>query len=384
MRHLLTRQQLYDMIWERAVSKVAPELGISDVGLRKQCIAHAVPLPDAVYWGKGHAGKAADRKPLPPLPKNISDTIVIVPRSISAAPAPVQAAIRAARAVTPAKPSLTDRDNFVAATIAAARKAKPDFQWGAVSNAEPEHFRIRAHPSTLERVEKFLLGLSAAATARGWHFAPGKGGLDVVVDGEGVAFAISQTIRRTRGLTTWWDFAPTGEMRLEIRSWPHATGVSRNFADTRRRKLENRIDDILVSFAAHGAACRIDRALRAERHRQDELRRIERARLARLAELEQARVDWLTKKLADQADVEALRRFIDRLGDRTRNTPGFEMMRDWSRERLSAAEARLTAEALAAEVEGMEAFALVDVAELEPVRPEAGNTPTPGFELRGR
>ena len=31
MRHVLTRQQLYDMISERAVSKVAPELGISDV-----------------------------------------------------------------------------------------------------------------------------------------------------------------------------------------------------------------------------------------------------------------------------------------------------------------------------------------------------------------
>ncbi len=30
MRHVLTRQQLYDMIWERAVSKVAPEFGISD------------------------------------------------------------------------------------------------------------------------------------------------------------------------------------------------------------------------------------------------------------------------------------------------------------------------------------------------------------------
>lgn len=44
MRHVLTRQQLYDMIWERAVSKVAPELGISDVALRKQCVKHAIPF----------------------------------------------------------------------------------------------------------------------------------------------------------------------------------------------------------------------------------------------------------------------------------------------------------------------------------------------------
>ena len=38
MRHVLTRQQLNDMIWERAVSNVAPGLGISDVALRKQCV----------------------------------------------------------------------------------------------------------------------------------------------------------------------------------------------------------------------------------------------------------------------------------------------------------------------------------------------------------
>ena len=56
MRHVLTRQQLYDMIWARAVSKVAPALGISDVALRKQCVKHAIPLPDATYWGRLHAG----------------------------------------------------------------------------------------------------------------------------------------------------------------------------------------------------------------------------------------------------------------------------------------------------------------------------------------
>ena len=31
MERRLARQQLYDMIWERAPSKVAPELGLADV-----------------------------------------------------------------------------------------------------------------------------------------------------------------------------------------------------------------------------------------------------------------------------------------------------------------------------------------------------------------
>ncbi|WP_131802920.1 hypothetical protein [Mesorhizobium sp. ORS 3428] len=39
-----------DMIRERAVSKVAPEFGISDVALRKKCVNPAIPSPDATYW----------------------------------------------------------------------------------------------------------------------------------------------------------------------------------------------------------------------------------------------------------------------------------------------------------------------------------------------
>lgn len=77
MRHVLTRQQIYDMIWERAVWKVAPELGISDVALRKHCVKHAIPVPDATYWGRKHAGKPVERKPLGPAPAGYGDQIVI-------------------------------------------------------------------------------------------------------------------------------------------------------------------------------------------------------------------------------------------------------------------------------------------------------------------
>lgn len=85
------------MIWERAVSKVAPELRISDVASRKLCIRHGIPLPNSVYRGKRNAGKAARPKPLPPFPQNISDTIVIIPHTARVAQEPVREAMQAAR-----------------------------------------------------------------------------------------------------------------------------------------------------------------------------------------------------------------------------------------------------------------------------------------------
>ncbi|WBY08151.1 hypothetical protein PIB19_00925 [Sphingomonas sp. 7/4-4] len=339
MRHVLTRQQLYEMIWSRAVSKVAPEFGISDVALRKQCIKHAIPLPDTRYWGQLHAGKEPKRKPLPPLPANISGTVVIVPRAGGAAPDAVRSAIEKARAQTPVQNIPPVKSALVAKTIAAARAKKPD-DWGALTGLGPACFNVRAHPDTLERVETFLTLLVNGAKARGYRFAEGREGLAMVVDGEAIGFAVTQTIRRSRHETTpeerralerwdarhgwhapgrptppWWDGVPTGEMRIEIGGWSRFAGAVHRFADTRARKLEARIDDILVSFAAIAAGMKIEAAEAAERARLAAIARAERARLAHLAELEKQRVAWLEDKLAGQAGAEALRRLVTRLAD---------------------------------------------------------------------
>lgn len=95
--HVLARLQLYYMIWERAVSKVAPESGLSDVALRKQCVEHAIPLPDASFLGRMHAGRPVKRKPLGATPKGVSDRIVNDARAKPPAPEPITASITVAR-----------------------------------------------------------------------------------------------------------------------------------------------------------------------------------------------------------------------------------------------------------------------------------------------
>ena len=162
MRHVLTRQQLYDMIWERAVSKVAPELGISDVALRKQCVKHAIPLPDATYWGQLHAGRPIKRKPLSVAPKGVSDRIVIDARAKPPAPEPVEAAIAAARQAVEAVAVPEKLHPLVAKTLVAARKAQLDRN-GAITGLGGEVFRIRAQ-SSLGHLDRS--GADAPATFR--------------------------------------------------------------------------------------------------------------------------------------------------------------------------------------------------------------------------
>ena len=56
---------------------VSKKLGLSDNGLRKNCVKAFVPLPPQGYWNKLQAGHEVKIIPLPPRPPGISDTISI-------------------------------------------------------------------------------------------------------------------------------------------------------------------------------------------------------------------------------------------------------------------------------------------------------------------
>ena len=53
----LTRRAMYDLVWSRPMTKVAEDLGISDVALKKICDKHRIPTPPRGYWAKRDAGK---------------------------------------------------------------------------------------------------------------------------------------------------------------------------------------------------------------------------------------------------------------------------------------------------------------------------------------
>ncbi len=389
MRHVLTRQQLYDMIWELAVSKVAPELGISDVALRKHCVKHAIPLPDATYWGRLHAGRPVKRKPLGVVPKGVSDRIVIDARAKPPQPEPIEAAIALARQPLQAVAVPEKLHPLVAKTLVAARKVQPDRN-GAITGLGGDVFRIRAHPDTLDRVGAFLNALVYNALARGHRFEAGREGLEMVVDDEGIGFTVYQTIRRSLHVATeeetrrrerwdarhrndwdnwdkrpsipYYDFTPTGEMAIEIAGWSRYESDQRRFADTRARKIDSRIDDILVSFASFAAGRKVEREEARERARLEEIARQRRAEQARLAKLEQQRVEYLDRKLARADERDRLRTFlmtlpVDRiLGEASASHAFIE----WARQRLERMEAQLQSSTIAAEASEMEAFTVQD------------------------
>lgn len=54
---IITRKDLYDLVWSKPMTELAKEFSYSDNGLRKICIKHNIPMPKVGYWSKLKFGK---------------------------------------------------------------------------------------------------------------------------------------------------------------------------------------------------------------------------------------------------------------------------------------------------------------------------------------
>ncbi|MET0309942.1 MAG: hypothetical protein ABW023_14645 [Sphingomonas sp.] len=385
MQHVLTREELYERVWSRAVVKVAAELGISDNGLRKHCVKHEIPLPDVIYWGQFHAGRNPRRKPLGRPRKKMPERVIIRPRSLKVAAPAVRDAAEAVLARSTEVPEVIRPHPLVQATIEAARRAMPE-EWDAIGRLGSKFFNIRVHPSGIRRAERLLLALVGTALACGVEFQAGQTGLDAVYEGEAVPIAFIETIRRRRHMETaeekaaydarssepddvegWlgpdgahlsplYDFIPTGEFRIEVGGWTNVIGATRKFSDTRAQKLETRMDEIVASIAAFAAGARVERARLVERARIVGLERAERTRRERLAELEAERGAWLKAKLVAMAERDRMRELLREMECDAGIGADHVAMLDWLRSKIAVAERSLVSGALGVEVARMEAF----------------------------
>lgn len=61
---MVSREDLYQQVWQTPMSRLAAEYGISGNGLAKICDRLAVPYPPRGYWAKKAAGKKGGAIPL--------------------------------------------------------------------------------------------------------------------------------------------------------------------------------------------------------------------------------------------------------------------------------------------------------------------------------
>jgi len=334
----LTREELFKHVWERPMTKVAADYGISDVALKKICDKHRIPVPGRGYWAKKVAGKTVKRAHFRAVTDPTINRVVIHGSPVQDLPEAVKEAREAAKSrerrpenkvEVVAVPE--DLHPKAARTGRKLEKAKPSMK-GLVTTSGPDLFDLEVGPDSVGRVIAFLNALVTAAEDRGCRILKGKHALVFVVDEENLDFKIVEEIKRSkheptpaelaaiekwerrqqRRFRVWdhidwtprptppeWDYTPNGRLRVVINEQRRYgyEGLRRTFGDGGTQRIETLINAILEAFVTWAAAIKAKRIEDERRKREWEEAERRREEKRRRDALEKKRIEALSQNL---------------------------------------------------------------------------------------
>jgi hypothetical protein len=332
---IMTRQALFEAAWERPLTDIAADLGITSTGLKKICDRYDIPTPGRGYWAQVRAGRTFPRPRLRPANLPAMEQVAIqgarpLPAAVKAIVQQAQAE-RAARPRSGAKPKgphppdglpdaistgeqnqgLAPARKELQATLRAITSAKVDSDgFVAVQGRGIVPLRVssKAAPTALS----FLEALLALAESSGWRLEATAEKTSLLVDGEAVAFRLEEQPTKTPHRPTaqelaqkkerdrlggdsrpWrtWDLSPSGRLALVIEENDYS-GLRRTFSERKGFPFEASLDVILAGFAAHAA-------LKIERRREREAQ----ARAAAEAEARRRRLEAFGRREKHRAEL---------------------------------------------------------------------------------
>jgi len=236
----LTRRQLYDLVWDQPMTKLAARFGLSDVGLRKICHKHRVPTPPAGYWAKKAYGKRVTAKPLP----NDANETEIVIREGSAANEPEAIAearitLAAAAALAASAPGVTTPNSIVERTLTklANTKRRAD---GLLWSEGATFVRVAVGPQSLERAGEVLHEFVAAAQTAGLRLAKHEDGAAWICDGESVAFELVEVTDQVPHVATEAELRAVAKWKRDREDTHRRYGYWQDWGEPRIPKWEHR------------------------------------------------------------------------------------------------------------------------------------------------
>jgi hypothetical protein len=366
----ISREDLYEQVWQMPMSKLAAHYGISDVALAKTCKRLNVPRPGRGYWARLAAGERLKRPPLPKAGRG-HDTWVFLQRV-------EHPEVRAARPVPPTvklAESLGDAHDGVRALALALKRGEVD-SYNRITVGAPGREALAVSVNTHRRALLVVDALSKAIVERGHTVSvrtddgPAKASLAFVVTGESVAVSVIEQLEpkdhiltpeeEKRAATGYrygipkYDHVAGGRLRIVLQQSTLKRG---SWTDTEKHRLEDYLGHVVVAIEAEAASRqrrrvddehrrRDEEARRQELERERERRRVEEARIKHreglAADLHRMAQDWTT--------AAALRAFLDALKSAVtpeERTETFDRWFEWATEHVKTLDPLSRASAIA-------------------------------------
>ena len=261
---ILTRDQLFELVWTKPIAQVAKESGIKSAAVLKACKVLGVPRPTTGHWVKIEHGQAPSRPALSPALDGATASITL-------------GKFMARRKRTPkveppaSTPSAPEAESIkwhfaVQKTRAALRGGPVDRTYGTI-HPKPEHAHlgISVTRGSLDRALHLLNRLAWMLEEHEFNFTmPEKGHWQIKLvysaTGTELAFLIKEDVERYERelkpdekdkdpIYIWdrWRHRETGRLRLLISEY-HPEGARKSWGDGKNTKLEDKLADAAPGF----------------------------------------------------------------------------------------------------------------------------------------
>jgi hypothetical protein len=169
----LTREQLYERVWSQPMIKVAADLGLSDVAVKKMCRRMQVPAPPRGYWARIAAGQKLRKPALAKIadiaPVRIDPVLNAQRREKADRLATAQALMTPIE--LPENLSITQLHPQARAVHGALKKAKPDHH-GRVETPIGDFPNVDVGVANIDRVSRVLHVIFSELESRGIILKP--------------------------------------------------------------------------------------------------------------------------------------------------------------------------------------------------------------------
>lgn len=366
----MTREALYDLVWQRPLSQLAKEFGISDVGLRKICHQHDIPTASNRWWVAKEYGKPAVQTPLP---DNIqfAGKLITIPRSD---PRPnqsserIEASAKAAEAAAKAQKISTRALPQIAKDMIAELKACKLSERGGIYLDSPTSFKFSFDKAQLPRVIAIISQLIPAVLDLGFEIKSTEKGARIVAEGYEIPVHVRAFLKRVQVKSRWsssgWqsDFMQSDRLAVILndlggRDGTIGFGRRKEIADKARHRIEDKIDKVVEAIASEP----IER-----REAEEEQRR----RKAYWAEVHRQRehAEWLKRReiqrhelldelIAASRKRAGIRALLDTLPHKApKDDPRYAAFIQWSKRRIQSLNDQLSADGIVGRLEKRRLF----------------------------
>jgi hypothetical protein len=348
----VTREELYRMVWDKPMIRLAEEFGITGNGLAKICDKLDVPYPPRGYWAKKQAGKPVVTVKLLPRRDGTPNAADIHPTPPKPAPSPaeVQAVARVADRIRDVVVPEHNADLHprVQTWIAGHKKRQKerelenrnrrrDSGWASPSIpdlTERDLYRFRATSAIFYAVEKAGGSIEKSSAS---------GKVTFSIDGHQVECSIVEKMVQSlkqweeqRKWTAFTEYCKSGldsSGFLRVRVTTYLQGRRPEWVESQKIKIGQLMPTIVGAIMAAGPTLekmKREREEQQKRYREEEARRYEAHRLREIDEkrwnkFREYAVNWDERKrlLAFLGEVEA------RLAAECDVTVSDRTLRDW-------------------------------------------------------